>query len=86
MGFRELDKNGDGTLDLAEIKDMFLKSLHFRENFQIIVPSGETFEDVLDSFLAWFWKISDVDGDGRITFEELKVGLGKFKSSAYKKK
>lgn len=83
LGFRELDKNGDGTLDKNEVKDMFMNSNYFRNNFHTILPSNESFEEVLGSFLDWFWIISDVDGDGRITYDELKDGLQKLKSGGY---
>jgi hypothetical protein len=37
----------------------------------------------MTDFLEWFWKISDVDGDGRLSYEELKAGLEKLKSGEY---
>lgn len=86
MGYREADKNGDGTLDLQEIKDLVFTSDYFRDNFHTILPSNESFEDVIEAFLEWFWIICDVDEDGRITFEELKVGLEKLKSGEFSKK
>ena len=83
MSFRELDKNGDGSLDVTEVKNMFLQSKYFRKHFNSILKSQEPLETIIGSFLDWFWEVTDLDKDGTISMEELKTGLAKLKKGDY---
>ena len=64
--FRALDKDGDGYLSVAEIKQFYETMISTREE----APSTEDIEALVQSL--------DEDDDGKINFEEFFHGIDRF--------
>ena len=64
--FRALDKDGDGYLSVAEIKQFYETMKSTREE----APSTEDIEALVQSL--------DEDDDGKINFEEFFHGIDRF--------